>query len=460
MEDLNEIKEKLNVLYKEYQEKNNYLNKVENEEVRQQLVKMTSNSASNPSMIAYELSRFSADICKDYFNLWLKNSKPQIGLIDEIIAGLLATDRDASKSQFYVRKFVYVTTTLIRNYAEKALYSVQLAKLVAFIARFAVKSDKYKAEFNKLVIDSSGKIYLLDYFQVSKLALNNIWNVTNNLYPDLSSSEYKEYIINWSKKNIYINKSEKDELTIKYANEKRKDKKFISNNEPLQKTDESKISLVSSNKVKTIESVLKKENFKEKTIKEEKEVESSNSEYVTKEFVTLMANKLYENIQKEFSNEKKIIITTIEEAISPLSNAVGSFQTEINKNHNLSDTNSRLTTRIKESEQCIQDLEKNTRTLESENDYLRNKVTELETQKAEIDEKLKEAYSINSRESSLEAERIRTDLTKSFVFLYEDWLDYEFTDVSEGNYESLQAIIKKVFRTLERNGIDFKGNNK
>lgn len=43
--------------------------------------------------------------------------------------------------------------------------------------------------------------------------------------------------------------------------------------------------------------------------------------------------------------------------------------------------------------------------------------------------------------------------------MYEDWLEYEFSDVSEVNYESLQVIIKKVFRTLERSGIDFKGDN-
>ena len=50
------------------------------------------------------------------------------------------------------------------------------------------------------------------------------------------------------------------------------------------------------------------------------------------------------------------------------------------------------------------------------------------------------------------------DLKKSLMFLYEDWLEYEFSDVSEENYESLQAIIKKMFRVLERNGIDFKEN--
>ena len=52
---------------------------------------------------------------------------------------------------------------------------------------------------------------------------------------------------------------------------------------------------------------------------------------------------------------------------------------------------------------------------------------------------------------------MRSELKKAFAFLYEDWLEYEFSDVSEENYESLQAIIKKTFRVLERNGIDFKG---
>ena len=72
---------------------------------------------------------------------------------------------------------------------------------------------------------------------------------------------------------------------------------------------------------------------------------------------------------------------------------------------------------------------------------------------------MNDAYSINSRESSIEAERVRSELKKAFSFLYEDWLEYEFSDVSEVNYESLQVIIKKVFRTLERSGIDFKGDN-
>ena len=84
------------------------------------------------------------------------------------------------------------------------------------------------------------------------------------------------------------------------------------------------------------------------------------------------------------------------------------------------------------------------------------RISELEKQNAELDRKLTEAYSINARESSLEAEHIRTNLGEEFNFLYEDWLEYGTSTVSEVNYKSLQAIIKKMFRVLERNKINFK----
>lgn len=96
---------------------------------------------------------------------------------------------------------------------------------------------------------------------------------------------------------------------------------------------------------------------------------------------------------------------------------------------------------------------------DTETHRLSSEIAELETRNAELDAKLKEAYQLNSREASLEAEKIRADLTKNLSFLYEDWLDYEHSDVSEENYESLQAIIKKIFRAIERNGINVKGNH-
>lgn len=84
------------------------------------------------------------------------------------------------------------------------------------------------------------------------------------------------------------------------------------------------------------------------------------------------------------------------------------------------------------------------------------RITELEAKNAELERKLDAAYRLNARESSLEAERIKANLSKDFGWLYEDFLEYDNSEVSAENYESLQAILKKAFRALERNGIDFK----
>ena len=83
-------------------------------------------------------------------------------------------------------------------------------------------------------------------------------------------------------------------------------------------------------------------------------------------------------------------------------------------------------------------------------------ILELENKIQELEDKLTNAYSINAREASMEAEKIRDNLSKQFTFLYEDYQEYIGSNVSEENYLSLLAILKKVFRALERNGIKFK----
>lgn len=166
------------------------------------------------------------------------------------------------------------------------------------------------------------------------------------------------------------------------------------------------------------------------------------------------------------SSEHESIVAVVTELISPISKAVDSIQGEISKSREIGIENFNLKNKIKNlecqlAEQSIQlqNINQSLISVRSENDNLKKQIATLESKNAELDNKLKDAYSINSRESSLEAEKIRFELKKAFKFLYEDWLEYENSDVCEANYESLQAIIKKIFRSLERNGIDFKENN-
>ena len=151
--------------------------------------------------------------------------------------------------------------------------------------------------------------------------------------------------------------------------------------------------------------------------------------------------------------------------LSPIRNAVEKIQEEIIKNRNLELEISILKNKLNDTEskllQAESSLKERNNSLADEkraNEELKNKISTLADQNSELDAKLSDAYKINSREASLEAEKIRTELGKAFTFLYEDWLEYEFSEVSEENYESLQAIVKKAFRSLDRNGIKYKGN--
>lgn len=87
--------------------------------------------------------------------------------------------------------------------------SVQLPLLVVFIARFAVQSGKNKEKFQKLINNTSGGIYMLDYTSIKKNSLTNIWNVTKAVFPDLSKARYESFITDWGKKYGFI----KDDTT-------------------------------------------------------------------------------------------------------------------------------------------------------------------------------------------------------------------------------------------------------
>ena len=82
-------------------------------------------------------------------------------------------------------------------------------------------------------------------------------------------------------------------------------------------------------------------------------------------------------------------------------------------------------------------------------------IVELEEQNRELDRKLTEAYQLNARESSMEAEHIKEAIRRNFKYLYEDFKEYQNSECSEDNYESLKAILKKCFRAVDRIGIRF-----
>ena len=67
MDSKTEIKEKLNAIYKEYKDNKSQLNGEKTKNAAKLIVEMTFSDNGNPSDVAAELARFSADIVKVYF---------------------------------------------------------------------------------------------------------------------------------------------------------------------------------------------------------------------------------------------------------------------------------------------------------------------------------------------------------------------------------------------------------
>lgn len=494
MDKLTEIKEKLNVIYKEYKDNKSQLNGEKTKMAAKLIVEMTFSDNVNPSDVAAELSRFSANIVDIYFDTLTKSVSIPLEVLDEVLKEFILTDKDVKKSQHYVQKFVFAVTEIMKNYKDKALKSTQLPRLVIFIAKFAVKSDVNKKKYMMLINSTMGEIFRLDYTDIKKNSLVNVWNATNSLFPDLSKVKYESLVTDWGKKYGFITPSKSEEPVptdnkVKIeesvvAKETPKEEVSVAVQSPVKtenvspnpKKEEPKAHVTDTaasekeDKLTSVPESPKADASAEKTVANDDEKASTNTSEAT---VSKKApaqkssvQVLYERLKRDMDKEQEAIITAFTDMITPVGKAFESIQGEISKSREIGAENVSLKAKVADLERQLSEQRDRFQTVNqslmaarTENEELRGRVSSLESQNAELDSKLNDAYAINSRESSLEAEKIRSELKKAFAFLYEDWLEYEFSDVSEDNYESLQAIIKKIFRSLERNGIDFKGNN-
>lgn len=506
MDKRTEIKQKLDVIYKDYKNNKSHLNDKKTEMAARLIVEMTFSKNVNPSDVAAELARFSAEVAKIYFDSLTKSVNIPLGVLDEVLKEWHATYKDSKQSQHYVQKYVSAVTAIIKNYKDKSSKSTQLPRLVAFIAQFAVKSDKYRSRFQALINNTMAGIFILDYSNINKNALVNIWNATKAIYPDLSKAKYESFITEWAVKYGFIASAAPEKTTS--TDNKVKIEEIVVVREPATegtpaavqppvktksvnpapKKEEPKVSVTNDaasekrKKLTTVSVLVKNDTPAEKPIAvpetkktnvpaEEPVVNTDKkvSNNIPGENVPVKKNPvqiLYERLKRDMDKEQEAIITAFTNMITPVGKAFESIQGEINKSRELGIENTMLKAKNEELERQIAEmktkLQENNQSFSSakaENSDLRQQVRSLETKITELDSKLNDAYSINSREASLEAEKVRSELKKAFSFLYEDWLEYEFSDVSEENYESLQAIMKKIFRSLERNGIDFKGSN-
>lgn len=444
MDNINEIKAKLDGLYKLYKKNKSTLNVTQTNYVVHLLKQLSPNG--DAKYVAERLVVFSSDVCGQYFDELTKGSIIPLSIVESIINSYISVNTDTSNERFYVKKYATIVIKVINNYTDTSYESTTIAKLIALVADIGLKSDKNMAQFERVVLETKGKVYLVNYSSISERSLANVNKITEALSHSEKLKAYSSLISDWS---------------MKYG---------FTENVP--------DNIATDNKVKIEESVVAKEVPKEENpvaVQTQVKAEGVNTTPKKEEpkapVTDTPAKKgsvqmLYERLKRDMDKEQEAIITAFTDMITPVGKAFESIQGEINKsrelgieNTTLKAKNADLKRQIAEMRTRLQESSQSLSSARAENSEFRQQIASFESKIAELDSKLNDAYSINSRESSLEAEKIRSELKKAFSFLYEDWLEYEFSDVSEDNYESLQAIIKKIFRSLERNGIDFKGNN-
>lgn len=454
----NEIIEKLDSLYGAYLERKNKLYEREKKEV----VKLLNVLSRNGEMkdIAVQLARFPGEVTGVYFEGIIKHGNFSIETIDELLQSLYTECDEAKDKQHNVNKYANAVSAILMGFSKDLSASAVLPKYVGFIAGYAEKSEKNQNRFQSLVGSTKGKIYQLDYSNEEKKTLESIWNVTCKIYPEISVSPYCEAITAWAEKYGFVNKAGQPNALPEKAVHPLDpiDDKNETPEVPEQAADsimEDENNIVSEKKNEEVCEKTETSLAAESTMTKDEAVSAIDPEHLA----VMTAEKTIAALSKEnqaFLSAVRLSADNVIRSVGEMIRASDSIKQKANQYDMLKTALSESEQHLVEQKLLVSKMQNELDSLQSEHRELIEKYTILEKKHSELEEKLKSAYTINSREASLEAERIRNDLKKSFAFLYEDWLDYEFSDVSEENFESLQAIIKKVFRVLERNGINYK----
>ena len=406
MAEITEMKKKLDALFSVLRDDKNKFEKKHTQATLQLLIEMLSCPQCSERDIANELGRFPPLICDLFFNYVINNYVFEYEKLEQILK-LVALGNSDKVQKNRAIKVTHALESIIIHYPDDTPHSTVLPRIVLTFSDYISSGIKPKERFLSLVEKTDARLYELDYSVLKQDDLRKIWDAALLLYPEMRNPV--------NGKNVSLPDDPVHQRirawAVKYG--------FLSGQTLPQSTEEKPV---------------------QKALPEP----ADSSEPVIQE----------------------PLLAAISELLLPISKAIESVQGEVQKsreigaeNTGLRGKNAELQHQLTEKQTALESAERSLNALRGENADLHKQIEALERSNAELDSKLSEAFTINSRESSLEAEKVRSELQKAFAFLYEDWLEYEFSDASEENYESLQAIIKKMFRSLERNGIHCKGRD-
>lgn len=395
---IDEMKEQLDSIYIDgYKNKNNKISKEDCNKVCDILIEISKNNDYSFSLVTDELARFPQDLSEAFFEMYAKQHSNNVKKVDEAILAFTKTDNDSSRSRNYIFKYISLLIGILKDCNETLYASDMMPQLV-------IKISNANSNFENLVKRTKGNIYKLNYNDY-KEKTKNLWYKTKDVLKKNLSEECVSNITDWAKKYGY-------DLPAK------------------------NVESVSGNKLK--------ENNGSKAVNQTAKpipVDKNNSDFVINELHS-ETNKTIEAVTKNADS---------------LKSAIFSLKKDFDKILELTKTNTLLNEKILQLENEIKETKKICTELEEKYEKLEEEKNTLSDENLELNKQLKEIIELNKRESSLEAERLKHNISKSLELSYENWCDYVDAECSDDNYESLKAILKSIFRILERNNIDFKG---
>ncbi len=395
---INEMKEQLDSIYiNGYKNKNNKISKEDCNKVCDILIEISKNNDYSFSLVTDELARFPQDLSEVFFEMYAKQHSNNVKKVDEAILAFTKTDNDSSRSRNYIFKYISLLIGILKDCNETLYASDMMPQLV-------IKISNANSNFENLVKKTKGNIYKLNYNDY-KEKTKNLWYKTKDVLKKNLPEECVSNITDWAKKYGY-------DLPAK------------------------NVESVSGNKLK--------ENNGSKAVNQTAKpipVDKNNSDSVINELHS-ETNKTIEAVTKNADS---------------LKSAIFSLKKDFDKILELTKTNTLLNEKILQLENEIKETKKICTELEEKYEKLEEEKNILSDENLELNKQLKEIIELNKRESSLEAERLKHNISKSLELSYENWCDYVDAECSDDNYESLKAILKSIFRILERNNIDFKG---
>lgn len=389
----------------------------------------------NASLVANELFRFPKSIFVRFFKD-MKMTGSDIARVTNLFWSLSQSSKWKDN-----RQIAKLKDALIELYGKKCsingigLLTVTFLKNIWFNGKLSM--NEKIIQLASFIHKTKGRVYEVDYLDCQKSELEIVRDITLRVYGDeLTKSEYYHKIKGWFEKYDF-SLSDTEQSTDN--TEKPTVLPQAQNTVSLP----TKEGVSSPAKESTSPQVAAS---KETAVQTDEETDYRRSADQVVADMTGAISEITQAVKRITDEDCRMLL----ESITALRNTI----TEGNRIHR---ENSELNIKVVRLET---ELVSKTNDLEKAEELLAAVRSELDESKERLvrqTEQIEYLSGLNSRENEQAVLSLKKNLSAPLRLCYEDWQEFSEAECTEDNYQSLLIILKKIFKTLEKNGIVFEG---